>query len=48
MSMNSHIRKVCSKAFPSLNNIREIRKYLSEESIKILVHAFAYAHGLPQ
>ena len=57
MSMNSHIGKVCSKAFRSLYNIRQIRKFLSEETTKILVHAFVTSHldycnsllyGLPQ
>ncbi|KAL9984297.1 hypothetical protein ACROYT_G006572, partial [Oculina patagonica] len=44
MSMNSHIGKVCSKAFRSLYNIRQIRKFLSEETTKILVHAFVTSH----
>ena len=29
MSMNTHIGKVCSKAFTGLYNIRQIRKYVS-------------------
>ncbi|CAH3173870.1 unnamed protein product, partial [Porites evermanni] len=40
MSMNTHIGKVCSKAFRGLYNIRQIRKYLSAESTKCLIHAF--------
>ncbi|CAH3151223.1 unnamed protein product, partial [Porites lobata] len=40
MSMNTHIGKVCSKAFRWLYNIRQIRKYLSAESTKCLIHAF--------
>ena len=57
MTMNSHIGKVCSKAFRSLYNIRQIRKFLSEETTKILVHSFVASHidycnsllyGLPQ
>ena len=57
MSVNSHIGKVCSKAFCSLYNIRQIRKFLSEETAKILVHSFVASHidycnsllyGLPQ
>ncbi|CAH3146341.1 unnamed protein product, partial [Porites evermanni] len=40
MSMNTHTGKVCSKAFRGLYNIRQIRKYLSAESTKCLIHAF--------
>ena len=32
------IRKVCSKAFRGLCNIRQIRKYLPAESTKCLMH----------
>ena len=38
--MSTHIGKVCSKAFRGLYNIRQIRKYLSEDSTKTLIHAF--------
>ena len=57
MSMDIHIGKVCSKAFRSLYNIRRIRKFLSEDTTKIFVHAFVTSHldyfnslfyGLPQ
>ena len=57
MSMDIHIGKVCSKAFRGLYNIRQIRKFLSEDTTKILVHAFVTSHldycnslfyGLPQ
>ena len=57
MTMNSHIGEVCSKAFRSLYNIRQIRKFLSEETTNILVHSFVVSHidycnsllyGLPQ
>ena len=44
MSMNSHIAKVCSKAYRNLYNIRQITKFLSEETTKILVHAFNTSH----
>ena len=44
MSMNTHIGKVCSKAFRGLYNIRQIRKYLSAESTKCLIHAFVTSH----
>ena len=57
MSMDIHIGKVCSKAFRRLYNIRQIKKFLSEDTTKILVHAFVTSHldccnslfyGLPQ
>ena len=38
--MSTHIGKVCSKAFRGFYNIRQIRKYLSEDSTKTLIHAF--------
>ena len=44
MSMNMHISKACSKAFQSLYHIKQIRKYLTEDSTKILVHAFITSH----
>ena len=44
MSMDIHIGKVCSKAFRSLYNIRQIRKFLSEDTTDILAHAFVTSH----
>lgn len=44
MSMNTHVGKVCSKAFFSFYNIRQIRKFLTEKSTKILVHGFVTSH----
>ena len=44
MSMNTHIGKVCIKAFRGLYNIRQIRKYLFAESAKCLIHAFVTSH----
>ena len=44
MSVNTHIGKVCSKAFRGLYNIRQIRKHLSAESTKCLIHAFVTSH----
>ena len=44
MSMNTHIGKVCSKAFRGLYNIIQIRKHLSAESTKCLIHAFVTSH----
>ena len=44
MSMNTHIEKVGVKAFRVFYNIRQIRKYLSAESTKCLIHAFVTSH----
>ena len=44
MSMNTHIGKVCSKAFRAFYDIRQTRKYLSAESTKCLIHAFVTSH----
>ena len=40
MRMNVHIGKICSKAFRGLYNIRQIRKFLTVQSTKTLIHAF--------
>ena len=57
MPMNIHVGKVCSKAFRGLYNIRQIRKFLSMDSTKTLIHAFVTSHldycnsllaGIPQ
>lgn len=52
MSMAAHVGKVCSKAFFGLYKIRQIRKFLSEDSTKILIHVFVtsnidYCNSLP-
>ena len=44
MRMNVHIGKICSKAFRGLYNIRQIRKFLTVQSTKTLVHAFISSH----
>ena len=44
MNMNVQVGKICSKVFYGLYNIRQIRKFLSPESTKILVHAFVTCH----
>ena len=40
ISMDTHINQVCKTAFYHIHNIRRISKYLSQESLKTLVHAF--------
>ena len=40
----SYIGKICSKAFHGLYKIRQIKKFLSPESTKTLIHAFATSH----
>ena len=42
--MNVHIGKICSKGFRGLYNIRQIRKFLTVQSTKTLVHAFVSSH----
>ena len=44
MSMEVHISKTCGKAFRGLYNIRQIRKFLTPDSTKTLVHAFVTSH----
>ena len=39
-TMSSYTSKLCSVAFYNLCNIRRIRKYLSQETAGMLVHAF--------
>ena len=40
ISMDTYINEVCKTAFYYIHNIRMISKYLSQESLKTLVHAF--------
>ena len=40
ISMDTHINQVCKTAFYHIHNICRISKYLSQESLKTLVHAF--------
>ena len=57
MSMSVHVGKVCSKAFRSLYNIRQIRKFLTPDATRLLIHALVTSHldycnsllyGIPQ
>ena len=40
LSMGTHINKVCSSKFYYLHNLRRIRKYLSQDCLVTLIHAF--------
>ena len=44
MAMDIHIGKTCSKAFKGLYNIKQLRKFISTEATKILVHPFVTSH----
>ena len=44
MSMSVHVGKMCSKAFGGLYKIRQIRKFLSVDTTKTLIHAFVTSH----
>ena len=57
MSMSVHVGKMCSKALGGLYKIRQIRKFLSVDTTKTLIHAFVTSHvdycnallaGIPQ
>ena len=43
LTMNTHINKTCSIAFYHLYNLRRIRKYLSQDSVEILIHTLIYS-----
>ena len=38
--MEQHVKKICSEANYHLRNISKIRKYLTQDSAQILIHAF--------
>lgn len=38
--MEQHVKKICNEANYHLRNISKIRKYLTQDSAEILVHAF--------
>ena len=57
LSMETHINKVCNSGFYYLHNLRRIRKYLSQDCLVTLIHAFvtgrldycnSLMYGLPQ
>ena len=39
-NMVEHLKKICKTSYYHLRNISKIRKYLTEETTEILVHAF--------
>ena len=56
MNLDKHVNEICKSAFYHIRNISQIRRYLSIESTKTLVHAFvtsridgcnALLYGLP-
>ena len=56
-SMAVHVNKVCKSSFYHLHNLSRIRKYLSQDTLETLVHAFitsrldqcnALLYGLPK
>ena len=57
ISMDAHINQVCKIAFYHIHNIRRVSKYLSQECLKTLIHAFVMSqldycnsllYGLPK
>jgi len=44
MTMSDHIGRICSRAFYSLYNLRQIRKCFTDEACKTLVHALVTCH----
>ena len=44
LSLVTHITKTCKATFYHLHNIRRIRKFITVESTKVLVHAFITDH----
>ena len=57
LDLTDHVKKICVSCHCHLRNITKIRKYLSEETSEILVHAFisskldncnSLLYGLPQ
>ena len=48
LSMETHINKVCSSGFYYLHNLRRIKRYLSQDCLVTLIHAFIMSAGLLQ
>ena len=40
LNLTEHVKKICMSCHHHLRNIAKIRKYLSEDTSEILVHAF--------
>ena len=45
MKLTSHVNTVCQKTHHQIRNIARIQKYLSQETIEIIVHAFVTTSG---
>jgi len=43
LCMSTHINKICQSVYYHLHNIRQIRKYLTQDSAKLLVQAVILA-----
>ena len=43
LSMSTHINKICQSVYYHLHNIRQIRKYLTQDSAKLLVQVVIMA-----
>ena len=39
LSYDDHVKKVCKSSFFHLRNISRIRKYLTEKSVEVIIHA---------
>ena len=48
LSMETHINKVCSSGFYYLHNLRRMKRYLSQDCLATLIHAFIMSAGLLQ
>ena len=44
LTMSTHISKACASSYYHLHNIRRIRKYLTVDTAKALVHALVTSH----
>lgn len=45
LTMNTHINNTCSIAFYHLYKLCRIQKYLSQESVKTLIHTLIYSYN---
>ena len=45
LSMKDHISSVCQKGFHQLYRLRQLRKYVDNDTMCTLVHAFITSHN---